>query len=60
MRKQQAQLRTVSGETGEAQIEAWRVDYNVHRPHSGLGNMSPAEWMKRVRNEDKEAQIVSV
>jgi putative transposase len=50
----------LSIEDAKRKIEAWRVDYNVHRPHSGLGNVSPAEWMKRVSNEDKEAQIVSV
>jgi putative transposase len=32
---------------GEArqQIRAWPDDYNHHRPHSGLGNMTPAEFM---------------
>ena len=50
----------LSIEDARSKIEAWRVDYNVHRPHSGLGNMSPAEWMKRGRNADEEAQIVSV
>jgi putative transposase len=50
----------LSIEDAKRKIEAWRVDYNVHRPHSGLGNVSPAEWMKRVRNEDEEARIVSV
>ena len=25
-------------------IEAWRVDYNVARPHSGLANRTPAEF----------------
>lgn len=22
-------------------IEAWRIDYNVSRPHIGIGNISP-------------------
>ena len=26
------------------QIRAWQDDYNHHRPHSGLGNMTPAEF----------------
>jgi len=47
-------------EDAMSKIEAWRTDYNLHRPHSGLGNVSPAEWMKRVRNEDQEAHIISV
>lgn len=27
------------------QIRAWQDDYNHHRPHSGLGNMTPAEFV---------------
>jgi putative transposase len=26
------------------QLEAWRDDYNHHRPHSGLGDLTPAEF----------------
>ncbi|MDZ3832219.1 MAG: IS3 family transposase [Sphingopyxis sp.] len=26
-------------------IEAWRTDYNVSRPHSALGNRTPAEYL---------------
>lgn len=25
-------------------IEQWRVDYNQHRPHSSLGDLTPAEF----------------
>ena len=25
-------------------IEAWRTDYNEHRPHSALGNLAPREF----------------
>jgi putative transposase len=28
------------------QIERWRVDYNAHRPHSSLGNLTPSEYAK--------------
>jgi len=30
----------------EAQIvvEAWRIEYNTYRPHSALGDMTPAEY----------------
>jgi len=28
-------------------IEAWRVDYNTHRPHSALGYLTPAEFARR-------------
>ena len=30
-----------------SKIEAWRVDYNLHRPHSALGNRTPAEYLER-------------
>ena len=26
-----------------SKIEAWRVDYNLHRPRSALGQLSPRE-----------------
>jgi putative transposase len=29
------------------QIERWRVDYNAHRPHSSLGNLTPSEFAKQ-------------
>jgi Integrase core domain len=28
-------------------IESWRTDYNVHRPHSSLGELTPNEFMRR-------------
>jgi len=28
-------------------IRAWQHDYNHHRPHSGLGNIPPAEFMAK-------------
>ena len=27
-------------------IEQWRVDYNWHRPHSSLGNLTPVEFVE--------------
>ena len=35
----------LSIEDARSKIEAWRVDYNHHRPHSSLGNRSPAEYL---------------
>jgi putative transposase len=29
----------------QAIIEAWRVDYNLHRPHSSLGHLTPNEFV---------------
>jgi putative transposase len=28
-------------------IEDWRVDYNINRPHSSLGNLTPTEYAHR-------------
>lgn len=28
-------------------IEAWRIDYNQHRPHSSLGNLTPSEFVRK-------------
>jgi len=29
----------------QAIIEAWRLDYNHHRPHSSLGHLTPSEFL---------------
>lgn len=36
-------------------IEQWRIDYNEERPHSSLGDLTPAEFMRR--EEEKAAGI---
>jgi putative transposase len=28
-------------------IEAWRIDYNEHRPHGSLGNLTPREFAEQ-------------
>ena len=37
------------------QIRAWQDDYNHHRPHSGLGNIPPAEFAEKIRLEMRAA-----
>ena len=37
----------VSIEDAREQIEGRRVDYNAHRPHSSLGNLTPREFADR-------------
>lgn len=37
----------LSIEDARSKIEAWRMDYNHHRPHSMLGNRTPAEYLER-------------
>jgi transposase InsO family protein len=34
----------LSIDDARAKIEAWRIDYNAHRPHSSLGYQSPNEF----------------
>jgi len=34
----------VSLDDAKAKIEAWRRDYNEHRPHGSLGHLTPAEF----------------
>lgn len=37
------------------QIRFWQHDYNHHRPHSGLGNIPPAEFAEKNRLEMRAA-----
>lgn len=38
---------------GEARrlIEAWRIDYNLHRPHTSLRGLTPAEFASRSKSD---------
>ena len=38
-------------------IEAWRQDYNHHRPHGALGKLTPSEYAKRGQITSSEAAI---
>lgn len=31
-------------EDAKIKIEAWRIDYNEHRPHTSLGNQTPEQF----------------
>jgi len=37
----------LSIENARNKIEAWRMDYNHQRPHSSLGDRTPAEYLER-------------
>jgi hypothetical protein len=50
----------LSIDDASCKIEAWRMDYNLHRPHSALRQLSPAEFLKRRSNEDEEAALVLI
>jgi putative transposase len=50
----------LSLEDAKSKIEAWRIDYNLHRPHSALGQMSPREYLRRATREDDGAAFFSI
>ena len=37
------------------QIEAWRIDYNAHRPHGSLGHLTPIEYAQK-RQEQRTSE----
>lgn len=45
----------LSIEDARSKVEAWRVDYNEHRPHGSLGHLTAREYLKRTGTEDDEA-----
>jgi putative transposase len=36
-----------SVEEAKALAENWRLEYNHHRPHSSLGNLTPEEFIRQ-------------
>jgi putative transposase len=36
-------------------IEAWRRDYNDHRPHGALGHLTPSEYAEQGQTQNAEA-----
>ena len=36
-------------------LEAWRHDYNHHRPHGSLGNLTPSEFANKGQTREPEA-----
>jgi putative transposase len=43
-------------EDASEKIEAWRIDYNDHRPHSSLGHLTPNEYAKN-RQEKRTSEL---
>jgi putative transposase len=39
-------------------IERWRVEYNIERPHSSLGMMTPMEFRRAFEKQQKDATMV--
>jgi len=46
-----------NGKEAQTIVEAWRQEYNNHRPHSSLGYLTPTEFARQYyeRNQEKEA-----
>jgi transposase InsO family protein len=40
-------MQFLSTDYERAKIEAWRIDYNAHRPLRSLGNLTPSEFAWR-------------
>jgi len=49
----------LSIEHAQATIDAWRRDYNERRPHSSLGHLTPAEFVRN-RQEQRTAKVGSL
>lgn len=49
----------VSLEDACRQIEAWRIDYNGHRPHSSLGHLTPSEYAQN-RQEQRTSETANL
>jgi len=49
----------LSIDDARCKIETWRSDYNVHRPHSSLGQLTSREFLSRSINEHQEVAFFS-
>jgi putative transposase len=49
----------VSIEDAQGKIEAWRIDYNDHRPHSSLGQLTPTEFAQK-RQEKRASEAANL
>jgi putative transposase len=48
-------MQFVSIQDAGEKIEAWRIDYNTHRPHSSLGHLTPIEYARK-RQEQRASE----
>ncbi len=52
-------LQFVSIQDAREKIEAWRIDYNAHRPHSSLGHLTPSEYAQQ-RQEKRTSETAAL
>jgi len=38
-------------------VEAWRREYNNHRPHSSLGYLTPSEFARRYYEKNPVTEV---
>ena len=48
----------VSLTDAKEKIEAWRMDYNHHRPHSSLGHLTPGEFIQQCQ-DNRSRQVTN-
>jgi transposase InsO family protein len=46
-------------EDAKKQLEMWRQEYNVERPHSSLNNQTPAEFLADWQRQQREKQAAA-
>jgi len=46
-----------NGKEAETIVEAWRQEYNNHRPHSSLGYLTPAEFARRCYEKNQVTEV---
>jgi putative transposase len=52
-------MQFLSLDDARAKIEVWRIDYNAHRPHSSLGNLTPSEFAEK-RQGKRTSEVASL
>jgi putative transposase len=43
----------------EEKIEEWRIEYNEYRPHSSLGDRTPAEFASMARSQGRKIHFIA-
>jgi putative transposase len=51
-------MQFTSLQDAKQKIEAWRIDYNQHRPHSSLGNLTPSEFVRKRQEYGSSAAAI--
>jgi len=46
-----------NGKEAQTVVEAWRQEYNNHRPHSALGYLTPVEFARRYYEKDRVTEV---